>query len=126
MQTQVSLFSFTDTKKVESLDFPSLEGFPGMRIRESERLLPMKEIATDVRRLSEVVERKALASIARQWLVIAFVFVGFMIVSAHLGWGWWIAAYLAAAFVIATRQHALFGLIHEATHYRLSKKSREE
>jgi len=121
MQTQVAPLSFTNPKIVESQDFPSVEAFPGMRIKESERLLPMNEIAPDVRRLSEVVESKALASIARQWMVIGGVFVGFMAISTHLGWGWWMAIYLAAAFIIATRQHALFGLIHEATHYRLSK-----
>jgi fatty acid desaturase len=80
----------------------SLGGF----IVNREHLLP------DVRRLSKVNNLKAAFSVARQWLVIAIA-MGFAVWFRE----WWV--WVAAGIVIATRQHALAIIMHDATHYRL-------
>jgi fatty acid desaturase len=97
------------------------ERFPGTRQNNGKHLLPMRELATDIRRLSEISESKATTSVARQWLVLGLCIGGFIALSPHLSWMAWIPCYLAVIGVVATRQHAFLGLIHEAAHYRLLK-----
>ncbi len=55
-----------------------------------------------------------LTAVGVNWLVIA-VAVGLACHTGHL------AAYLVAAFVIGTRQHALAVLLHDATHFHVSR-----
>jgi fatty acid desaturase len=97
------------------------ERFPGTRENNGKHLLPMRELAADIRRLSEISETKAVISVARQWLVLGLCIGGFVALSPHLPWMAWIPCYLAVIAVVATRQHAFLGLIHEAAHYRLLK-----
>jgi fatty acid desaturase len=99
----------------------SLDRFPGVRKTDSPRLLPMKELAADVRSLSEVSDTRAIVSVARQWVVIALTVGAFIAVSPHLSWAALVPAYMAAILIIATRQHAFLALVHEGTHYRLSR-----
>ena len=75
-------------------------------------ILARRGIAIRMRDLSAVRDGRFLADLALQWLVIALAF-GLAVVSGH-----W-AAYVAAAVVIATRQHALGILMHDGTHFRL-------
>ena len=69
-------------------------------------------LGREVRELSTVSDLRGAWAIARQWLVIA-VAAGLAVWSGH-----W-AVYLAAMVVIATRQHALGIIMHDATHYRI-------
>ena len=97
----------------------NLERFPGTREAEGKRLLPLRELAADVRRLSEVSNSQAILSIARQWLVLALCLGGFVAASPHLPWSVWIPCYLIVGLIVASRQHAFLGLVHEGVHYRL-------
>jgi len=101
----------------ETLD---VEHFLGTRDRSAARLLPMRELAGDIRRLSEVSETKAVFSVARQWLVLAMCLGSFIVVSPHLTWMAWVPTYLLLGLIVASRQHAFLGLVHEGVHYRLS------
>lgn len=78
----------------------------------STRLLDRTRIADEVRALSVVRGERALFSIAYEWILIAGV-VWIVILTGH----WW--AYLLAIVIIATRQHAIGVLLHDAVHYRL-------
>ena len=98
----------------------NIERFPGMRQDGGKKLLPMRELAADVRRLSQVSETKAIVSVARQWLILAVCLGGFIALSPHLPWSVWIPCYLLVGLVVASRQHAFLGLVHEGTHFRLS------
>ncbi len=53
----------------------------------------------------------------RQWLTIGIACVALYMLRGHATW-WW-SLYPIAALVIASRQHALLGLMHDGTHYRL-------
>lgn len=81
----------------------------------------MRELAPEIRRLSEVSETISVVSTLRQWLILALCIGGFIALSPHLSWALWIPAYLVAITIVATRQHAFLTLIHEAAHYRLSR-----
>jgi len=96
-----------------------LEQFPGARKAKNNRVLPLPELALEVRELSQISGGRALAAIARQWAVIVSTTALFVIFSPHLSWRLWLPAYLAACLVIATRQHAFLAIVHEGAHYRL-------
>ncbi len=66
----------------------------------------------DVRRFSQVSSFRAAMVIARQWLIIAGT------IAAAVYFHHW-AVYLVAMIIIASRQHTLVILMHDATHYRL-------
>ena len=70
-------------------------------------------LLADVRTLSEISNGRALWAMVRQWVVIS-ASVGLVIALNH---AW--PAYLLAAMIISTRQHALGIIMHDATHYRL-------
>lgn len=71
-------------------------------------------LADDVRRLSQLCRFRPILAIARQWVIIAAA----VAVAAYCD-AWW--AYIPVAFVVASRQHALGIIMHDATHYRLFK-----
>jgi fatty acid desaturase len=79
-----------------------------------------RDLAPHLRELSRVSEWRSMAAIARQWLIILGLIALFHISSASLGY-WAIPLYLFVITIIATRQHSLLALMHDATHYRLSK-----
>ncbi len=70
------------------------------------------EMIEDVRAFSQVNNWKAAAAIARQWAIIAAT------IAATIYLHHW-AAYAVAVFIIASRQHTLVVIMHDATHYRL-------
>lgn len=78
----------------------------------SQKVLDRAAVALDVRELSIVSNWRGTFAIAVQWAVI----IG-AILCAVLSHHW--LAYVAAILIVATRQHALGVLAHEATHYRL-------
>lgn len=65
----------------------------------------------EVRALSRVNNTRFLLALSRQWLVIGAA------ISLAIWLGGWVA-YVFAMIIIATRQHALGILMHDATHYR--------
>jgi fatty acid desaturase len=75
-------------------------------------MIDRRALAEDVRRLSELSSWRGLWAVAFQWAVI-----GCSIWVAIVIHNW--AGYLLAVLVIATRQHALGILMHDAAHYRL-------
>src|SRR5262245_7975125 len=75
-------------------------------------MLDRRSLAPDVRELSRIDNWKAAFAIARQWAVIA------LAVTAAV-WLKTVPAYVLAAVVIVTRQHALGILMHDGTHFRL-------
>ena len=83
-------------------------------------VLPHAELAKDVRKLSEISEWKSVWAVARQWLWIGLLIAGFQLIEPRLGY-WSLVPYLFVALGIASRQHCLLALMHDATHYRLSK-----
>jgi fatty acid desaturase len=91
-------------------------GAQGQLVTDSDtelfRRLDRKELVPLARALSKVNNVASLWALACQWMVIAgcFAFV-------HYVDRWW--AWPIAAVIIATRQHALFVLMHEASHYHL-------
>jgi fatty acid desaturase len=92
-------------------------GLPGREIdfeadQRFARQVDRKALADLTRELSKVSNGAALWAIARQWIAIAAA-VAFVVYVDR----WW--AWLIAAIVIATRQHALLALMHEASHYHL-------
>jgi fatty acid desaturase len=66
----------------------------------------------DVRGFSQVNNWRAAAAIARQWVIIAAT------IAAAIYLHHW-AAYAIAIVIVASRQHTLVVLMHDATHYRL-------
>jgi fatty acid desaturase len=89
---------------------------PGKEITEE----ATKGLARHVRELSRVSEWQSISAILRQWLIIIGSIVSFKILAPHLGY-WMAPCYLLAVTIIATRQHSLLGIMHDATHYRISK-----
>jgi fatty acid desaturase len=79
------------------------------------RVLDRSKLAADVRALSRLSPARGLLAIAREWLFVGLsVFAA--VASGHpLVW-------LLAGIFIATRQHAMMVLMHEASHYRLTGK----
>jgi fatty acid desaturase len=73
--------------------------------------------AEQIRTLSKVSDLRGIWAIARQWLVMAAACAGLYLLRGYPAW-WW-TVYPVAAIVIASRQHALLGLMHDGTHYRL-------
>jgi fatty acid desaturase len=78
----------------------------------STRLVDRSRISDEVRALSVVQDSRAALSIIYQWAVAAGVLWAVIVID-H-----W-AAFPIAVVVIATRQHAIGVLTHEAAHYRL-------
>lgn len=76
------------------------------------QVLDRKKIIAEVRKLSKVSTFHSLLAILNQW-IIAIAAASVAIWSGH-----W-AVYLLAMMIIATRQHALGILVHDACHYRL-------
>ncbi|MBN1208473.1 MAG: fatty acid desaturase family protein [Myxococcaceae bacterium] len=76
------------------------------------RPVDRKALAALTRELSRIRPAVALWALARQWIVIAAC-VAFVVVVDR----WW--AWPIAAFLIATRQHALLVLMHEGSHYHI-------
>lgn len=76
------------------------------------RRVDRKALADLTRELSKVSNAAALWAIARQWIGIAAA-VAFVVYVGR----WW--AWPIAAIFIATRQHALLVLMHEASHHHL-------
>jgi len=71
-------------------------------------------LAADIRSLSEISDGYAFFAIAREWLLVA-VSVGLAVSSGHpLAW-------ICAGVFIATRQHAMLVLMHDAAHHRLTR-----
>jgi fatty acid desaturase len=105
-----------------SAGFERVERLPNTGRFVTSRILPLRELATDVRGLSKISESRAILSVARQWIVIGSTIALFVIFSPHLSWVAWIPVYLLACLVIASRQHAFLALVHEGAHYRLSDR----
>ena len=75
-------------------------------------VLDRKKIIAEVRKLSKVSTFHSLLAILNQWTIV--------IAAASLAiWSGNWAVYLLAMMIIATRQHALGILVHDACHYRL-------
>jgi fatty acid desaturase len=72
------------------------------------------KLADDVRELATLSRFRLIFALGRQWAVIAAA----VVVAAYFGSPW---AYVPVIFVIASRQHALGIIMHDATHYRLFK-----
>jgi len=69
----------------------------------------------EIRELSRVSDLQGVWGIARQWLVIALSILAI----SRLHGVWWWAAYPVMITIIASRQHAFLGLMHDGTHYRI-------
>lgn len=76
------------------------------------RAFDRRALTASVRQLSVVANARGLWAIARQWLIIALS-VAFVVQVDR----WW--AWVLAAVVISSRQHALLSLVHEASHHHL-------
>lgn len=73
------------------------------------------EFIAKAKHLSIINSSKSTWAVIRQWLVIS------MAAAAAIWSGHWLV-YATAIFVIATRQHALGVLMHDASHYRLFRR----
>ena len=85
---------------------------PTQPVRSEPEMRSLLTARVDVKSYCKIQPHKAVASIAVQWLVIA----------GALGAAVWSGnpvVFVVAAFVIASRQHALGIIMHDATHYRL-------
>lgn len=76
------------------------------------QVLDKKKIVAEVRKLSKVSTFHSLLAILSQWMIVIAA------ASVAIWSGNW-AVYLLAMMIIATRQHALGILVHDACHYRL-------
>lgn len=81
-------------------------------LRGVEEIAHCPEVLAHASRLSKVDDRRALWAIARQWTVITCA-VALAVICRN------VLVYLLAMCVIATRQHALGVLFHDACHFRL-------
>lgn len=79
-----------------------------------ETIFDRAQFAEDLRRLSKVDGLRSVVTIATEYLIFA------VAISAAIWANHW-AVYVAAIGLIASRQHALGVLFHEAAHYRLFK-----
>ncbi len=71
----------------------------------------------ELRELCQVSTARGLGAIAVQWLVILAAIAAALTVNA-----WW--SYVGAVIVIGTRQHALAVLMHDASHYLITRHKR--
>lgn len=78
----------------------------------SRRRISRERFIPDVHRLSKINNKKAAVIIVIQWCVIALAW-SLAIISGH-----WMV-YMIAMIVVASRQHALAVIMHDATHFRL-------
>ncbi|MDJ0632239.1 MAG: fatty acid desaturase family protein [Xenococcaceae cyanobacterium MO_188.B29] len=76
------------------------------------QVLDRKKIIAEVRKLSKVSTFHSLLAILNHWIIVIAA------ASVAIWSGHW-AVYLLAMIIIATRQHALAILVHDACHYRL-------
>ncbi|RKG98818.1 fatty acid desaturase [Corallococcus sp. CA053C] len=76
------------------------------------RVFDRKSLTASVRQLSAVTNLRGAWAIARQWIMIALAIA--FVVQVDRWWAW-----VLAAVIISTRQHALLSLVHEASHYHL-------
>jgi len=76
------------------------------------RLQLARELAGRVRELSQLIVWRGLVAIAVDWAMISVSFALALSLQNPVVW-------IAAALVIATRQHALSILMHDASHFRL-------
>lgn len=83
---------------------------PALRDTMSRRLRRLS--AEELAPLTRIVNWRSTAAVLQTWLII-----GATIAIALASWSWPVA--LAAVVIIATQQHALFILSHDAAHYRL-------
>jgi len=125
MTSALALFKKASMHLTPSFEITTVEAPDRMKTKEVpsrpiDATLPLPSLAEEVRKLSQISEWKSVSTIMRQWaLVIAFV-VGFYALAPHVG-PWKFLLYAACVVAIASRQHCLLSLMHEATHYRLSK-----
>jgi fatty acid desaturase len=86
----------------------------GHSLGKPTRVLDRRALAEDIRKLSQLSSGRAFFAIAREWLLVS-ASVGLAVSSGHpLAW-------LCAGAFIATRQHAILVLMHEAAHHRLTR-----
>ncbi len=79
--------------------------------------LNLAALAPQIRELTRLNVWRGLVAVGLDW---AIIICCFWLALRFQHWGVWIAA----AFVIGTRQHALLVLMHDATHYRLLRHRR--
>lgn len=91
---------------------PILSRTAGHTLGTPTRVMDRSALADDVRALSQVSDHRAVAAILREWVLVG------LGVGAALGTGHPIVWLIAGAF-IATRQHAMLVLMHDAAHHRL-------
>ncbi|WP_338872912.1 fatty acid desaturase family protein [Myxococcus stipitatus] len=77
---------------------------------QTARRVDRQALAKLTRDMSQVNNLKALLALATQWLVIGAAFAAVVVIDR-----WWV--WPIAAVLIATRQHAMLALMHEAAHY---------
>ena len=78
------------------------------------RVLDRGALSGDVRRLSQVSNLRGALAIAREWTLIAGIIAVAVLSTDPLVW-------VGAGALIATRQHALLILMHDAAHGRLMR-----
>jgi fatty acid desaturase len=76
--------------------------------------LPITLSPAELRRFSHLDVARGLIGVARQWFIIS---VAITVATSTQSW----VVYLVAIVVIATRQHALAVLMHDASHYLLHR-----
>ncbi len=84
----------------------------GHALGSPHRVLDRGPLAPQIRALSSLSHTKTALAIGREWGAVALV-ATLAVLSAHP------VVYLVAGAFIATRQHAMLILMHEAAHYRL-------
>lgn len=97
---------------------PSGEQFRDDLRCATDRVLPAEEL----RALTSLSDAKSFVAVARTVLFVIAVIVMavFVVEDFSSGWPWFLPLLLVpVVFIIATQQHALFVLAHEAAHYRL-------
>lgn len=78
------------------------------------RVLDRAGLSEDIRRLSAISDHRAFLAIAREWLWVSCC-IGAAVYSGHP------LVYVLAGAFIATRQHAMLILMHDASHGRLTR-----
>ena len=85
-----------------------------------EELRTEPRLLAHMHRLSEISEPLALVAVALQWMIIVLTIELWWILPPSLGVIRWVL-YVVCVAVIATRQHAILILMHDAAHGRLCK-----
>jgi len=96
---------------------PILRTTAGHTLGMPTRVIDRSKVAEDVRALSKVSNLRGALSIAREWGLVAASITAALITGNV--WVW-----LVAGFFIATRQHAMLVLMHDAAHGRLVQNRR--